>query len=263
MKLVKFQRGLSLVELMIGITLGLLLMAGAVQVMLSSSEVFRATDGQSRIQENGRFAMDFLTQSVRMAGYRSSENTSTNGNVVFNGACGGFDPCTENDADVYGDRIGIILDPSNDLDCLGNAVGATDVILNVFYLDDADGDAVSSLYCRGFNINLNTWFSAAQPLVDGVESLQMLYGLSDPASNNEINRYVSANDVVDWANVGAVRVSFLTNNGQNQGQGDTRSRSFKLLDAAQLTFNDKHERQIYTSTIAVNNIIYLDSDLNQ
>ncbi len=63
------QSGMSLVELMVGLALGLLLMAGVMQVFLSSKQTYRFQDAQSQIQENGRFAMDTLESRLRMAGY--------------------------------------------------------------------------------------------------------------------------------------------------------------------------------------------------
>lgn len=63
------QRGLSLIELMVAITLGLLLSLAVVQVFLSSRGVFRMQDSVSRIQESARFAMSALTQDIRMAGF--------------------------------------------------------------------------------------------------------------------------------------------------------------------------------------------------
>ena len=63
------QRGLSLIELMIAITLGLVLMAGVTQMFLSSQTVFHTQQAMSRIQENGRLGMEFIAKDVRMAGY--------------------------------------------------------------------------------------------------------------------------------------------------------------------------------------------------
>lgn len=63
------QRGLSLIELMVSITLGLLLTAAVVQIFLSSRGVFRTQDSMSRLQENGRFAIDLMTKDIRMAGF--------------------------------------------------------------------------------------------------------------------------------------------------------------------------------------------------
>ncbi|WP_444959294.1 PilW family protein [Microbulbifer sp. ZKSA002] len=63
------QRGLSLVELMIGILLGSLLLLGVLQIFQSNSDTFRMQDGFSRVQENGRFAVDLLSKEIRLADY--------------------------------------------------------------------------------------------------------------------------------------------------------------------------------------------------
>lgn len=64
------QSGLSLVELMIAITLSLLLIAGVLQIFLSSKQTYSTNNALSRVQESGRFAMDFLTQDIRNSGYK-------------------------------------------------------------------------------------------------------------------------------------------------------------------------------------------------
>jgi len=53
-------RGLSLIELLVAITLGLLLTAGMIQLFNSSKVTFQANDGIARVQENGRFALELL-----------------------------------------------------------------------------------------------------------------------------------------------------------------------------------------------------------
>lgn len=63
------QRGISLVELMVSITVGLILMTGVVQLFLSSRATFSTQQAVSRVQETGRLAMEFMGQDIRMAGY--------------------------------------------------------------------------------------------------------------------------------------------------------------------------------------------------
>jgi type IV pilus assembly protein PilW len=65
----KRQRGITLVEIMIASTVGLLLMAGVIQVFISSKQAYRMQETNSRLQENGRFAMEFLTRDIRMADF--------------------------------------------------------------------------------------------------------------------------------------------------------------------------------------------------
>ena len=63
------QQGLSLVELMIAITLGLVLSAAVIQVFMASRSSYRVQESLSLIQESARFAMDYIGREVRMAGY--------------------------------------------------------------------------------------------------------------------------------------------------------------------------------------------------
>ena len=68
------QKGLTLVELMISMVIGLLLLGGISQIYMSSRQTYRMQDNLSRIQENARFAMGVLTQEIRMAGYQGCPN---------------------------------------------------------------------------------------------------------------------------------------------------------------------------------------------
>jgi type IV pilus assembly protein PilW len=63
------ERGITLVELMIALLLGLMLTGGIIQVFLANRTTYAFTDGLSRIQENARFALDHIARSARMAGY--------------------------------------------------------------------------------------------------------------------------------------------------------------------------------------------------
>lgn len=63
------QSGFSLTELMVAMTVSLILMYGMGQIFISSKRTYTAQEGLSRLQENGRFAIEMLGRSVRMAGY--------------------------------------------------------------------------------------------------------------------------------------------------------------------------------------------------
>lgn len=60
--------GLSLVELMIAMTLGLVVMLAVGEVYLSSSRTYRTQEALSRLQENARYALETLSYDLRMAG---------------------------------------------------------------------------------------------------------------------------------------------------------------------------------------------------
>lgn len=63
------QQGLSLIELMVSLAIGALLLLGLVQVFSASSQSAQMGTALARVQENGRFALDFMRADVRMAGH--------------------------------------------------------------------------------------------------------------------------------------------------------------------------------------------------
>lgn len=88
-------RGFTLVELLIAMTLGLFLVAAVLSVFLGGLNTFRATDSLSRIQENGRIAMEIMRRDIRQAGFWGCRQTlftepdptaegALNGNMIRN-----------------------------------------------------------------------------------------------------------------------------------------------------------------------------------
>lgn len=63
------QRGLSLVELMIGLTIGMFLTVGLVVAFSAGSRSFQVQDDFARMQEAGVTALRLIGDSVRMAGF--------------------------------------------------------------------------------------------------------------------------------------------------------------------------------------------------
>ncbi len=63
------QSGFTIVELMVGLLLSLILVAGILQVYLGSKTTYRVTEGLSRLQENTRASAEMLAKDIRMAGY--------------------------------------------------------------------------------------------------------------------------------------------------------------------------------------------------
>lgn len=65
----RYSSGLSLIELMIALLIGSILLIGVVQVFAASRTAYQLSEGMSRTQENGRFALDYLQRDIRMAGH--------------------------------------------------------------------------------------------------------------------------------------------------------------------------------------------------
>ncbi|WP_018954729.1 PilW family protein [Thioalkalivibrio sulfidiphilus] len=81
------QKGLTLVEIMVAIVISLILTAGIIQLFLGTTQTYRFQEALSRIQENGRYAMEVLARDIRMAGYWGCASADLTGvNSILNGA---------------------------------------------------------------------------------------------------------------------------------------------------------------------------------
>lgn len=63
------QSGLSLVELMISIVLALLVVAAVIQLFVSNKNTYRITESQTQMQDNARYALNFISKEIRSAGF--------------------------------------------------------------------------------------------------------------------------------------------------------------------------------------------------
>lgn len=76
------QRGLSLIELMIAMALGLVITAGLAYTFWAGRQSYRVQDNLSRIQENARAALDAMAQDLRMAGFIGCASLGANSPAV-------------------------------------------------------------------------------------------------------------------------------------------------------------------------------------
>lgn len=77
--------GLSLIELMVAMAIGVVLLLGLVQVMAGSRAAYQLSSGVARTQENARFAMDSLQRDLRMAGHLGCVNDQARMQVGMEG----------------------------------------------------------------------------------------------------------------------------------------------------------------------------------
>ena len=170
------QRGVTLVELMIAMLVGLFLMGGMLMVFDRTKQAYRYQNGLAEVQEQGRFAIAFLTQSLRVAGFPG--DNAPPGNKIE-----GTDGAT--------DSVTVRL--RDNQDC--RDVATAGVAVNRFRIN------ANNLECSGDGV---TW----DVYVQNVEDMQLLYG-EDLDADGVANRYVTATEGPNWANVVTARVSLL------------------------------------------------------
>ena len=63
------QSGVTLVELLIAMLIGAFLVGGILQIFAGARQTYRVHDATSRMQENGRMALEVLARDIRMADF--------------------------------------------------------------------------------------------------------------------------------------------------------------------------------------------------
>ncbi|MBF6622010.1 MAG: PilW family protein [Pseudomonas stutzeri] len=261
----KAQAGLSIVELLVALVISMLLMTGVVQVFLASKQTYASNEAASRLQENGRFALEFIAQSARHAGYVEVANNTLESlpRPVMETADAGCDGTLCSSQGIDGnpdasDSIAFSFQPrlldGARRDCLGNTniggsnIENTDVIVNHFFIEN-EGTGESALACNSRHVRGKTE-STSSVLVEGIDALQVQYGIGTTGS---VTRYVSADRVDNWNNVLAVRIAVLANSIAQVNPPTPADRQYVLLDAAPLNFADGKARQVFTTTIKLRN----------
>jgi prepilin-type N-terminal cleavage/methylation domain-containing protein len=174
---IEHQRGFSLVELMIAMVIGLIMMTGLIQIFLANRQSYRVMEGANFMQENLRFAIDRVAQSVRMADHWANGKQNQMAGASTSGSI-----CTADWARVVSDPVmgadGGATVPSAYLSCIASAdyQPGTDVIMLRYSGPDIVYDVGSLVATQWY-----TQTSVAN------RSATMFRGLSVPAISPDVN----------------------------------------------------------------------------
>ena len=222
MKNKHYQIGLSLIEVMIALLLGAFLVGGVLQIFIGSKQTYRMQENLSRLQENGRLALDLIGRDIRMTGY--------------------WGCLARPSGDIFGETIG----------------GISKITLKAAFLTTPTGacgatvDKTQAYYKTIiYSINNMVLRKNSDDLIEGMENMQILYG-EDSNSDGWANYYVPANNVINWEKVVSIRISLLVVTLDN----------FLTTQPMPFTFNgitttpavtDRKIRRVFTTTIALRN----------
>jgi type IV pilus assembly protein PilW len=242
-----WQRGVTLVELLVSLVLASLITLAAIALYTTGLSSYRTVDAGQELQDNGRFALEVIGQAVRQAGFQNypeghglrwtnsavfpsirgynnakvaSITTVDNDGVNGNGGVNNSDTLALrfHGASLASDRTKA---DGSVIDCQGVAQTAplqandlSDVAISLFWVK-TDSDNEPSLQCisRG-SPTASSFTRNSQPLIKGVETFQVMYGIDTDATPNSVaNKWVSAQDIGSgadvWTKVTAVRVGFV------------------------------------------------------
>jgi type IV pilus assembly protein PilW len=201
------QRGLTVIELMVAMALGLVVLLATGSLLISSTRAHAALVETAEMDDSGRYAMDALARAVRKAAHVDWE-FSPEPDPEAPARIAGFDatslsrtdpgvdvllPDAANGSDVLALRFpGSGNAPDGDgatLDCAGFPVNREEEGWSIFYVArNAQGAVELRCKYRGHS----NWSSDA--VAGGVDSFQVLYGL-DTDEDGTPDRYVNASEL--------------------------------------------------------------------
>lgn len=240
------QTGLTLVELLVALVISAVVVVAAFSALIVSRQGFTATDTASQLRDNARFLTDLIQRIGVQAGYLdykfsvtpagNDANTATTPEPDVKGFNNALASATETGTD-FTSRGAASLDGSDVLvlryqasetypgsgvadnamvNCLGSPAQSlpsdrNERVLNVFHIAVAN-DNEPSLMCTA--VNTKSGAIDTQPLIRGVETFQVLYGVDGvtpntalpavlPATANTPSRYLRADQMIVAGNTGA------------------------------------------------------------
>ncbi len=287
------QHGLAVAEVLVAMTLSLLVALTAASLLHASSGDFLHNGANTRIDDNGRFALAIIGQALRQAGYRGEPGAAAAAPPTPALAIEGRDAASvSTNAEGLGDALPAI----NGSDALAiryapaAIVGATagGAMLNcagfpadpgewawsIFYLARAS-DGVAELRCK--YKGENGWGSDA--VVRGVDAFHVLYGLdTDSPRDNIPNLYLTASGIdardatlpaaeramrPHWRRVTSVRIALLLH-GERGSRARDLPASYRLLpgadpdariDEASMPEPMRYRaRRLFAATVALRNL---------
>ncbi len=279
------QSGFTLIELMIASLIGIIVMAGLMNLFITTNRSVALSGALSQNQETGRFAMDYMTTFIRQAGYQD-DFTATRPPALFiqnNGrtietqinctippqleACAANNP-----SDALGDKLSIpftVNAGDTKRSCTGALVGdpnAKRTYVNVFWVSN-EATTMRDLRCRTYDHTNTVWFDNPVTILNGVELFEYQVGLAQNATDKYTARYVSVEKMIEEVAIDklrSIRISILTSSQDSldpdKVQTTKKKRIYSLLDAPYLEITDGSLRNIFSNTIELPNLIESAND---
>lgn len=234
------QYGFSLVELMVAMVVGLILLAGVLQILLSNRESFDVQKAMAALQQDARLASFFIENAISHAGYHVELEPDLE--FIFRD---GIITATEGPG-AEPDSLQVFVQAGGGVtDCGGTRIGGAspEVATFGFAVDDD-----SNLECIG------TALGADGALVNNVEALEIRYGL-DTDGDNSVDTYQASLTPEESFEVRSVRVQLLLASPQNVLPSPV-DQEFVFASGLELPFEaDRRAWQMVDLHVALRNLL--------
>ncbi len=272
------QKGFTLVEIMIALTLGIIISASIIQVFVSNSMTDRLNRAVASTQESGRYIISRMRNELLMVGLYDPLNPNLSdivdtaeeqsflrnhpvplpGDFVNRVKLGAIDG-----ADGADDTLVVSLQGLRD--CRGYKLGYADD--EEFYVVNEYFVSGNKLKCRGFDgrylrgqkaaVGHNS--HSAFTILDDVYSFQVTYGVADPEGNSGQTtpvKYIDASALAAALNANqhivSIRMAMVVK-GEGGVKLDKKS-TFKLLNENGFTAPDNGLYKAFETTVTLRNM---------
>ena len=273
------QSGFTLVELLVAMAISSVIAIAAVSALLVSRQGLATVDAASQLRDNARFATDLIQRLGVQTGYKDLIYITTNRLTNVLGVAvspdpdvAGFNNAIPSDSDPYntvtarttgtigyGSDVLVLRYQASEtfpgsgvsdktmINCAGNPSAAIpanrdDRMVSVLYVDISQGEP--SLMC-------STGPGTGQPIIQGVENFQVLYGVDNvtpntapaagAANDSVADRYLRADQMVvasdpigtnaNWRRVRSVRIGMVIRGPVGSAQDTTAQTLYPLGQA--------------------------------
>jgi type IV pilus assembly protein PilW len=206
----RFQRGLSLVELLVSLAVGLIISLAAATAYLGTRSASVASENVSKINETGKFALDLIGREIQMAGFYPAQypadadrpnlmgfflNTKDPAKAAYNQGLFGCDGAK------FSGALGT---------CPSAASGAPDSIVINYFTSDNFGTGGSALQGHRYDCNRQ---QVASDTANGTRAA------ATPALPLYISNRFGLNDTTYTATEGAITTKSLSCHGNGSEGG--------------------------------------------
>lgn len=216
------QLGISLIEMMIAVLIGLILLAGVSQIYLANKQAYRLQESISYVNGNARYAVLFLQESTAMTGYKGDPSESDNdafpsGSIA---GCGNFDKgqyinSGSNSTDLFcikmkaPDYSSGTADFAVINDCVGEPVAAEVIVTTRFFISANNELSCATVHSDGTTGN--------QPLISDISinpATDVMFGV-DSDDDKLVNDYKVRSAISNWDKVLSVNINMDLNSDAN------------------------------------------------
>ncbi len=256
----KDQRGFTLVELMVALVIGLIILLGVAKIFSANRLTYSVLEATGRLQENGQYAMSFISQQLRQTGYYPNPADYGDGSKLDyeNKAFGALLPLTGSEGGGANDSLTLAYYTTT-TDCVGGAPagGIADPLMQSTTVASATGPGVPTAIA----INTITIANGAsgQPAIfcngvevaEGIENLQVRYG-EDTTDNGAADSFVDFDNITVLGNVITVQVAILVASAREVNQ-ERDTNTYNLLGTTITPPSDGRIRRVYNTSIKLRN----------